>query len=202
MSPLVFATDPYTTWTQSTQAEFQTAGYALNNAIVNTDDGNGSITIPVTATLAASYTAMQSMPGLGTYSGGGGKATVSTSTHIYGFMGGGNTVFQRYEIATGNWEGLSPTPWAQNYGAGMVWTGGDYIWAVQGGGGTGFARYEISTNTWSSGYVQCPFVVYVAGTSLAYGGGDYIYLVQGGLTSTEYSTNNFARYSISAGTWA
>ncbi|MEW6026728.1 MAG: right-handed parallel beta-helix repeat-containing protein, partial [Planctomycetota bacterium] len=206
-TPALTQTPPYNTWTQSTQPEFQTAGYSANNVSINTADGNGSLTIPVASSNSASYTALQSMPSLGSYAGssaiinggGGGKALCATSTHIYAFFGDGNTAFSRYEIASGNWETRNVTPWAQSYGASMAWDGADSIYAVGGGNTTNFARYSIAGNNWT-GLAAVPFAVVNGGQTLARVG-SRIYCIQGGQWAGTTTYGGFEAYDTSTSSW-
>jgi len=71
---------------------------------------------------------------------------VGTGTgYAYAFQGGNSKVFWRYDVNANSWSTMTPASVAVTDGAGLVWTGGDYIYATFGNTKT-FARYSILGN--------------------------------------------------------
>jgi len=120
---------------------------------------------------------------------GAGAALLWTGDNfIYGFIGGSNAGFRRYDINTdAAWTSLTNVPQTIGAGGSLVWDGvitSSNIYAFRGNSDTPFFKYNISANQW----------VYVSSAPLTIGTysgnrlarvGDYIY-GRRGVTSDDF----------------
>lgn len=117
-------------------------------------------------------------------------------------MLGNGTGFRRYNIGANTWTTLSATWNTVGYGAGLIYTGGDYIFVTRGNNSSDVYRYTISTDTWTS---RASFEYnFYYGASYAYvPHGTWCTDAQGCIFATRGAgTNQFMRYDISDNSWS
>ncbi|MFH1207333.1 MAG: fibronectin type III domain-containing protein [Patescibacteria group bacterium] len=121
---------------------------------------------------------------------------------IFATMGGAGTGFRRYNIGANTWDAMTVVSGTVGYGAGLVYTGGDYIYATRGAGNLDFYRYTISTNTWT-GRASVEFGFNYGAAYSYVSTGTYCADVSGCIFATRGAgTNHFWRYDISENSWS
>jgi hypothetical protein len=195
-----------TTWTQTTQAEFQLGTLTQVEVVspgdvklAKADSGyvyafKGYVTKTFWRYNIAANTWLPMAPAL-QFIGAGGALAYDGDNYIYALAGNGTSNFMRYDITLNSWASLTPTPPnAVNAGGALVFVGGsyNYLYALRGGGYNTFWQYNITSSTWTP-KATTPAAVY-GGGALAYGGGDFIYALGG-------MSNNFWQYSITGNSW-
>lgn len=116
---------------------------------------------------------------------------VYKSGDLYMLPYAGNTIFQKYNIATNAWTQLADLPYATNWGLDIVDGNDGYLYAVTGGRNE-FWRYSIATNAWTQ-MANIPLRPYTGGGLTRIG--TTIYASTGG------SYSHFYKYNMSTNTW-
>lgn len=119
------------------------------------------------------------------------------SNYYYIARGNIDTMFTRYDAATGSVLSLADAPVAFSTGSELVYEStNNKIYAIGQTSNTGFYQYDIATDTWSEITTDALPAAPGSGASLVYDGSQYIYYARGG------STTSFYRYDTqgSAGT--
>ena len=192
------------TWTQTTQAEFESG--TLYQVDTSSSPGDVKLVASGTSNYAYalrgrnsnnfwrydvssnSWSYMANTPANVKY---GGALAYDGGNYIYAFRGN-STSFWRYDISTNSWTTLTSAPGTVKEGGALTYNNG-YVYALQGNNTKNFWRYDVSANSWSSMASTNNYVK--EGGALTNDGGNYVYAFQC------IGTNIFWRYDISADSW-
>ncbi|MBN1176863.1 MAG: hypothetical protein JXA51_04200 [Dehalococcoidales bacterium] len=192
------------TWTQTTQAEFESGTLYQ----VDTSSGPGDVKLAASGSSNYAYALrgknskyfwrydvstnswsyMANAPANVKY---GGALAYDGGNYIYAFRGD-STSFWRYDIAANSWTTLTSAPGKVKEGGALTYNNG-YVYALRGNNTKDFWRYDISADSWSSMASTNDYVK--EGGALTNDGGNYVYAFQC------VGTNIFWRYDIAANSW-
>lgn len=109
------------------------------------------------------------------------------STYYYIAKGNTDTLFTRYDAATGSVLSLADIPTAFSTGSELVYEStNNKIYAVGQTSNTGFYQYDIATDVWTEITTDVLPAAPGSGASLVYDGSQYIYYARGGSTTSFY----------------
>lgn len=196
-----------TTWTQTTQADFNAGTLVQLDAATSPGDvmlaqtaggfvyalkGNNTKTFWRYNIATNSWASLADAPW---YVNAGGALAYDGNNYIYGVCGGGLNYFWRYDITANTSSLITPVSSVNptiNTGGALVYINNS-VYAFSGGNTKTFSRYDIAGNRWYSMKNTPGFVN--GGGALTYGGGDFIFAFQG-------QTTAFWKYSISSNNWS
>jgi hypothetical protein len=205
--PHLVSTWQSSSWTQTTQADYQMG--TLENVDTISSPGDvklvwKNISPTIYATLGSASTTFQqynvsnntwnsltNTPG--SISNGSALAKDNLS-YVYALRGANQRNFYRYSIQFNNWSSMAATPAAINSGGALAYVNQTNLYALRGANQRNFYRYSIPFNNWSS-MTATPDVIN-SGGALVYPGGNYLYALRGG------GQSNFYRYSIPFNNWS
>jgi hypothetical protein len=193
-----------TTWTQTSQADFETGTlYQLDTSTSPGDvrlaitesnyiyalQGNRKYGFWVYDVAADSWTSLHNTPAKVKW---GGALAHDGGNYIYALRGYDSRDFWRYDIAADVWLTMPDTPANVAWGGALTYHDG-YVYALRGNYTKDFWRYDVTAGSWQSLADAGDFVV--GGGALTNDGGNYVYSFQCMDTETLW------RYDIAADTW-
>jgi hypothetical protein len=197
-----------TTWTQTTQADFQSG--TLSQVDVISSPGN-VILARAAATSNFVYAFYGSSATFARYDiannrwenkakapvmpEAGASLAYDGGDCVYAIFGGGSSSFWFYSISNDSWKELNKTCAPVGSGGSLVFSANDKcLYSLAGGGSGVFMVYLLGEDTWKELY-KTPDAV-SSGGALVCGDKGYLYALQGGGSSTA-----FWRYSIADDAW-